>query len=66
MSVLSDRTCSKPECGEPTKRVCDFCDRPFCGDHGSKGGDIQVQDVGPVAYPSMCWACGGFDLDGGK
>lgn len=42
---------------------CDQCLRHFCSDHGTPGGDRQVQDVGAVAYPSLCWLCGGFDAD---
>ena len=45
------------ECGEPGIFACDNCDRRFCEDHGQRGGDRQVQDVGPVAYPAMCDQC---------
>lgn len=56
--------CERPGCAEPAPYRCDNCGDGFCSDHGSKGGDRQVQDVGAVAYPSQCWACGGFDVDG--
>ena len=57
--------CSHPLCNEPERYYCDGCNKPFCEDHGSRGGDQQVQDVGAVAYPSMCWACGGYNADEG-
>ncbi len=56
-------TCSKPECEEISSHVCELCDNAFCSDHGSVGGDRQVEDVGWVAYPSACWKCGGFNAD---
>ena len=51
------RACEHPSCGEPAESCCDQCDRWFCAEHGQKGGDRQVQDVGAVAYPALCWAC---------
>lgn len=45
-------------CLEDAPYTCDHCDKPFCAEHGVKGGDRQVQDVGAVAYPSTCWECG--------
>jgi hypothetical protein len=56
-------TCSKPDCDEPRVSHCDCCDKPFCEDHGTVGGDRYVQDCGLFAYPSVCWACGGYDVD---
>ena len=55
--------CERPDCDAEAAHCCDLCDKRFCSDHGSKGGDRQIQDVGAVAYPSQCWACGGFDAD---
>ena len=57
--------CQYPGCCEEGVSHCE-CDKEetsFCSDHGSRGGDSQVQDVGAVAYPSMCWKCGGFNAD---
>lgn len=45
------------DCGEACATQCDNCDRWFCEDHGWRGGDREVQDVGLVAYPSMCDKC---------
>lgn len=57
--------CQREGCTKCTGVVlCDQCDTPFCPDHGTPGGDMQVQDVGAVARPSICWKCGGFDVDG--
>lgn len=36
---------------------CESCGKSFCWEHGQKGGDRQVQDVGAVAYPSLCDDC---------
>lgn len=58
-------TCGCPTCDEPAYGSCDECDQRFCSDHGTKGGDRQIQDVGAVAHPSLCWNCGGFDADEG-
>lgn len=44
-------------CGDPATRCCDNCDTWFCAEHGQRGGDRQVQDVGAVAYPSLCDKC---------
>ena len=55
--------CSKYGCTNAAECECDHCDRAFCGDHGTKGGDVQVQDVGAVARPSACWKCGGYNAD---
>lgn len=38
-------------------QTCDSCDKPFCWEHGQRGGDRQVQDVGAVAYPALCDTC---------
>lgn len=56
-------TCVYVTCYEPGVYECDKCGSRFCSDHGSAGGDRQVQDVGPVAYPSSCWKCGGYNAD---
>jgi hypothetical protein len=46
------------DCLETSISTCDQCDRPYCEDHcGQRGGDRQVQDVGAVAYPSLCTEC---------
>lgn len=55
--------CEHLECDRPGYYYCDQCVTRFCSDHGSPGGDRQVQEVGPVAYPSACWKCGGFNAD---
>ena len=55
--------CAHPLCHEATHRQCECCDNYFCTDHGSKGGDHDT-DYGAVAYPAMCWACGGFNCLG--
>ena len=55
----SDEVLEDPEslCGEAAVTTCDQCDHYFCADHGQVGGDRQIQDVGAVAYPSLCWVC---------
>ncbi len=55
--------CSNWLCPHAAECECDNCGNAFCGDHGTPGGDVQVQDVGAVARPSRCWECGGFDVD---
>lgn len=57
--------CKYPECTSIAVSVCDngIDQTPFCSDHGSPGGDIQIQDVGAVAIASLCWKCGGFNYD---
>ncbi|HXJ12304.1 MAG TPA: hypothetical protein VNH19_08525 [Candidatus Limnocylindrales bacterium] len=60
---MTFQKCSHPGCKEGICYTCDVCDKPFCPDHGSAGGDRQVEDVGAVAYPSLCWLHGGFDAD---
>jgi hypothetical protein len=49
--------CPFSGCREFAEYRCDNCDSWFCCDHGSKGGDRQVQDVGAVAYPACCDKC---------
>lgn len=49
-----NRVCA---CREPSVTQCEACDKFFCGDCGQVGGDRQVQDVGSVAYPSVCNEC---------
>ena len=49
--------CQHPNCLEESEYECEGCDLHFCEDHGQRGGDRQVQDVGAVAYPSLCWKC---------
>jgi hypothetical protein len=56
-------TCAYYTCSSFAVASCDHCDRGFCSDHGSIGGDRQVEDVGAVAYPSECAKCGGFNVD---
>ena len=57
------RMCDHAGCIEEAHSCCDNCDTRFCEDHGTKGGDRQVQDVGAVAYPAVCWKCGGYNAD---
>lgn len=46
------------DCLQQSVAYCDNCDKPFCDNHqGQRGGDRQVQDVGAVAYPSLCCVC---------
>jgi hypothetical protein len=60
---LNELMCDYPDCSEVAKHSCDSCENWFCVDHGTKGGDRQVQDVGAVAYPACCWNCGGYNAD---
>lgn len=57
--------CFYPGCAEPAVAECETCTQAnqFCSDHGTKGGDHQVQDAGAVAYPSRCADCGGYNVD---
>jgi hypothetical protein len=66
MKAVEEPVCQYPGCDNCGTVCCDHCDRYFCPDHGTRGGDRQVQDVGPVAYPSACWDCGGFNADEGS
>jgi hypothetical protein len=61
--VDTGEACTHPGCFEPAPYQCDHCNGDFCPDHGTKGGDRRVEDVGAVAYPSACWECGGFNAD---
>ena len=63
-----EERCDYPGCGEDAVAECECCkgSTHFCEDHGSRGGDRQVQDVGAVAYPGACWKCGGFNVDEGQ
>lgn len=57
-----DRMCYSPECPENEDLYeCEGCGHWFCAEHGQRGGDRQVQDVGAVAYPSLCDTCRGLD-----
>lgn len=49
--------CEQFGCSEEAVGCCENCDHWFCWEHGQKGGDRQVQDVGAVAYPSICEMC---------
>jgi hypothetical protein len=49
--------CYVADCGETDVLECENCGKKFCRDHGQAGGDRQVQDVGAVAYPSLCDSC---------
>jgi hypothetical protein len=51
------RFCDAADCWDEAAAQCENCESWFCGEHGSKGGDRQVQDVGPVAYPACCDGC---------
>jgi len=57
------RSCQHPDCKRTETTQCENCNRWFCSDHGSAGGDRQTQEVGMVAQPAACWSCGGFDAD---
>jgi hypothetical protein len=59
LPLSSAQTCYHPECWEPAPHQCEGCERYFCDDHGQRGGDHQVQDVGAVYYPEMCEECKG-------
>jgi hypothetical protein len=54
--------CLYPGCDEPAVADCDCCpDHPyFCEEHGVPSRDRETE-YGPVAYPSQCWRCGGYD-----
>jgi hypothetical protein len=54
---MQPMNCAVPDCEDTAIATCDSCDRPFCEEHGQRGGDRQIQDVGPVAYPSLCDIC---------
>jgi hypothetical protein len=49
--------CYQKGCLEVGTHHCDDCEEMFCEEHGQKGGDRQVQDVGAVAYPALCDGC---------
>lgn len=53
--------CSYGLCEREPAGICE-CGLPFCSDHGSVGGDRDTEG-GPVAVPSQCWKCGGFNAD---
>jgi hypothetical protein len=44
------------------EREYDGCDTRFCDEHGSVGGDRET-GYGLMAHPSVCWKCGGFNVD---
>ena len=52
-----EHICTYPGCGELAEHQCENCDAWFCSDHGSQGGDRQVQEVGAVAFPACCDQC---------
>lgn len=52
-----------PRVSPGEQRILERWGEEIRADHGTIGGDRQVQDVGAVAYPSACWMCGGFDAD---
>lgn len=59
-SVMASSQCSlcfSADCNEVAHYQCENRDAWFCIDHGQVGGDRQVQDVGAVAYPSICDSC---------
>ena len=56
--------CEQHHCLRLAEYQCDHCNKHFCSDHGTKGGDREGDETSlTVAVPSMCWRCGGFDVD---
>lgn len=50
------RYCLYPDCAayhDERTYQCVNCDQWFCDEHGTRGGDRQIQDVGAVAYPRL-------------
>lgn len=58
--MMATILCAHPGCEEDHEHVCEVCDTRYCWEHGQAGGDRQVQDVGAVAYPALCWKCRGW------
>jgi hypothetical protein len=63
MKAVEEPVCQHSPCDNHAAYCCDQCDTYFCSDHGTPGGDRDTQDVGMVAVPSLCWKCGGFNVD---
>jgi hypothetical protein len=59
---MAARVCAFDGCTEAAAWCCDHCDKPFCDDHGSKGGDRE-SEWGLFAYPAACFLHGGFNAD---
>lgn len=59
------RGCAYLDCNEKQVTQCDNCGTAFCSDHGTRGGDREDDRYkgGMVAVPSVCWKCGGFNVD---
>ena len=55
--------CNYRACEEESVSGCALCERNFCGDHGSPGGDRPSDSGYDVAYPALCWEHGGFNVD---
>lgn len=54
----------EPWCEREAPYQCDICNRPFCSDHGTPRGDREGDESRLTeAYPSQCFACGGFNAD---
>lgn len=61
------KCCYHPDCASQERlSQCEnyLCGKWFCEEHGDPGGDRQVQDVGAVAYPSICVSCRGDCMRG--
>lgn len=66
MKAIQQAVCERPNCANAAQYQCDHCNRRFCSDHGSRGGDRDGDEYSlTVAIPSSCWHCGGFDGDEG-
>lgn len=63
MKAVEQPVCQHAPCDNQADLCCDNCNQYFCSDHGTRGGDRQVEEVGAVAVPSLCWNCGGFNAD---
>ncbi len=61
--MICQYPCGVLLCGNPANQ-CECCDNYFCSDHGTVAGDREGRE-GEVAqaYPSVCWKCGGFNVD---
>lgn len=71
MKAVEEPVCQYTTCDNCGTSCCDQCNRYFCSDHGTKGGDREGgtnchgNPYGAYAVPSRCWNCGGFNADFG-